>query len=69
VTVASKNMLPALIKRNWLGANLMKFQGVQHHCVIFNRRQVSLKKRLAETTKLEQEMIDSYSLPVDFYLN
>jgi hypothetical protein len=63
-----KEYATALIKRNW-GANLMKFQGVQLPGGVMLNGDKIFEEANAEVLKLEQEMLDSYSLPVDFYLN
>lgn len=52
-----------LIKRQW-GSNLSKFEGMQlPGGVTFNGRQL-YEEAQAEITKLEDEMINNYSLPV-----
>jgi len=52
-----------LIKRQW-GTNLTKFEGLQlPGGVTFNGRQI-YDEAQAEITKLEEEMISNYSLPV-----
>jgi hypothetical protein len=52
-----------LIKRQW-GTNLTKFEGLQlPGGVTFNGRQI-YDEAQAEITKLEEEMITNYSLPV-----
>jgi len=52
-----------LIKRQW-GTNLTKFEGLQlPGGVTFNGRQI-YDEAQAEITKLEEEMINNYSLPV-----
>jgi len=63
-----KEYATALIKRNW-GANLKKFQGVQLPGGVMLNGDKIFDEASEEITKLEQEMLDSYSLPVDFYLN
>jgi hypothetical protein len=63
-----KEYATALIKRNW-GANLKKFQGVQLPGGVMLNGDKIFDEASEEIAKLEQEMLDSYSLPVDFYLN
>jgi hypothetical protein len=63
-----KEYATALIKRNW-GNNLKKFAGVQLPGGVTLNGDKIFEEASAEIEKLEKEMIDSYSLPVDFYLN
>lgn len=63
-----KEYATSLIKRNW-GSNLMKFQGVQlPGGVVLNGEKI-FEDASADIERLEKEMIDSYSLPVDFMMN
>lgn len=63
-----KEYATQLIKRQW-GENLGKFQGVQlPGGVILNGDKI--KEESNEViTRLEAEMMDKYSLPVDWYMN
>jgi hypothetical protein len=47
----------------------MKFQGVQLPGGVMLNGDKIFEEATNEIEKLEKEMIDSYSLPVDFYLN
>lgn len=63
-----KNYATALIKQNW-GSNLKKFAGVQlPGGVILNGQQI-FDEASAEIDKLQSEMIDSYSGPLEWYMN
>ena len=53
----------ALIKRQW-GNNLKKFDGMQMPGGLTFNGQKIYDEAIAEITKLEEEMINSYSLPV-----
>ena len=58
-----KQYSTALIKKQW-GENLKKFEGLQMPgAVTFNGQKI-WDEALEEITKLEEEMISSYSLPV-----
>lgn len=63
-----KEYATALIKRNW-GTNIKKFAGVQLPGGVMLNGDKIYDEAQADIERLEKEMIDSYSLPVDFYLN
>lgn len=63
-----KEYATALIKRTW-GNNLKKFAGVQlPGGVILNGDKI-FQEAIDEIKALEEEMSNSYELPVDWYLN
>jgi hypothetical protein len=63
-----KKYATALIKRTW-GNNLKKFAGVQlPGGVVLNGDKI-YEEAMEEIKELEEEMTNSYSLPVEFYLN
>lgn len=63
-----KEYATALIKRTW-GNNLKKFAGVQlPGGVILNGDKI-FQEAIEEIKALEEEMSNSYELPVDWYLN
>ena len=63
-----KEYATALIKRNW-GTNLSKFQGVQLPGGVMLNGQQIFNDAVEEIKALEAEMTNSYSLPIDWYLN
>lgn len=63
-----KEYATALIKKNW-GSNLKKFSGVQLPGGVTLNGQVIYDEAQNEIQKLEEEMINNYSLPIDWYLN
>lgn len=63
-----KEYATALIKRTW-GANLSKFKGVQLPGGVVLNGDTLFTQANEEIAKLEAEMLDSYSLPVEFFMN
>ena len=63
-----KEYATALIKKNW-GTNLKKFAGVQLPGGVVLNGQTIFDEASEEIKALEEEMTNSYSLPVEFYLN
>lgn len=63
-----KEYATALVKRTW-GNNLKKFAGVQLPGGVTLNGDKIFTEANAEIEKLETEMINSYSLPIDWYLN
>ena len=63
-----KEYATALIKKNW-GANLKKFAGVQLPGGVTLNGQTIFDEATEEIKALETEMTNSYSLPIDWYLN
>jgi len=63
-----KEYATALIKRTW-GNNLKKFAGVQlPGGVVLNGDKI-FQEAIEEIKALETEMLNSYSLPADGYMN
>lgn len=58
----------ALIKQNW-GSNLKKFAGVQLPGGVVLNGQVIYDEATAEIEALRTQMINDYSLPLDFMMN
>jgi hypothetical protein len=63
-----KEYATALIKKNW-GTNLKKFAGVQLPGGVVLNGQTIFDEATEEIKALEAEMTNSYSLPVDWYMN
>ena len=63
-----KEYATALIKKNW-GTNLKKFAGVQLPGGVVLNGQTIFDEATEEIKALEAEMTNSYSLPIDWYLN
>jgi hypothetical protein len=63
-----KEYATALIKRTW-GNNLKKFSGVQLPGGVMLNGDKIFQEAVDEIKILEQEMLDSYSLPVEWYMN
>lgn len=63
-----KQYATALIKRNW-GENIKKYQGVQMLGGIALNGDKIYQEAVDEIEKLEQDMIDNYSGPLEFMMN
>jgi hypothetical protein len=61
-----KRLATAYIKRQW-GANLSKFAGIQLPGGVTLNGPIIFDQANAEITKIEDEMISTFSLPCDFY--
>jgi hypothetical protein len=61
-----KRLATAYIKRQW-GANLSKFAGIQLPGGVTLNGTIIFDQANTEITKIEDEMISTFSLPCDFY--
>jgi hypothetical protein len=62
-----KKYVTALIKRQW-GANMAKYDGVQLPGGITLKGAQIYSEAVAEITQIENELIQSHELPVDFFV-
>jgi len=62
-----KKYLVALIKRQW-GANMAKYDGVQLPGGITMKGSQIYQEAMTEIAQIENELIQSHELPIDFYV-
>lgn len=62
-----KKYVTALIKRQW-GANMMKYDGVQLPGGITLKGSQIYQEAMTEISQIENELIQSHELPIDFFV-
>jgi hypothetical protein len=63
-----KEYATALIKRNW-GENMKKFGGIQLPGGVTLNGKETYDEAMGEITRLEQDMINNYSGPLEWLMN